>query len=249
MEPEPRQQKNRYEFPPTSIMEVNAARGGGAESDAATASLCEKYWFPLYAFLRRRGSDVESAKDLTQGFFEQFLRGKGFSGFEPSRGRLRSYLLGALKNYEAECQRHRATQKRGGNVQFVSFDWLEAESRYAAEPEMSDSPDLLYDRHWARTLMAEVDAELRHRYHVRGKGELYDVLSEFLEGTPPGSSQAMVARNLGSTEAAVKMAISRMRNHRLRILRTHVSATVNSEELVDEEVAYVIGLYHCGQDA
>jgi hypothetical protein len=104
------------EFPPTLIFEVDAARGEGAISRKAIASLCGKYWYPLYAFLRKRGRTVEDAQDLTQGFFLKFLGGNGFSGFDPSKGRLRSYMLGALKNYEAEWVRTQHTQRKGGRA-------------------------------------------------------------------------------------------------------------------------------------
>jgi DNA-directed RNA polymerase specialized sigma24 family protein len=132
------------QFPHTSLSEIMRASGGGPEAHDALASLCEKYWSPLYAFLRHRGRSKEDAQDLTQGFFEQLLKRRAFEKFDPSRGKLRYYLLVALKNFETVVYRGQRAQKSGGEYRFVSFEWLQAEAQFGAEPASNDSPDLLY---------------------------------------------------------------------------------------------------------
>ena len=155
-------------FPHTSLTEIVQAGGEDTLAQDAVASLCQKYWYPLYAFLRRRGRSTEDAQDLTQGFFTRFLSGKSFKGFDPERGKLRSYLLGGIKNYESDRHRAEKTQKAGGQYSFISFEWQQAEAQYAEEPKNIDSPDLLYDRRWARTLLESVQNDLRDEFARKG---------------------------------------------------------------------------------
>ncbi|MFT4550923.1 MAG: DNA-directed RNA polymerase specialized sigma24 family protein [Verrucomicrobiales bacterium] len=239
----------RDAFPLTSLTEVMNLRGDDVTSQEALASLCEKYWYPLYAFLRRRGHDKEDAQDLTQGFFAKFLSGKAFGEFDPQRGKLRTYMLGALKHYESSDRREKKTLKRGGGFEFVSFDWMNAESWYGAEPAHIDSPELIFDRRWAITLLANVQEKLLEGYTRKGKGELFEALHIFLDARADKDSLEEVAGGLGMSRAAVKMAISRMRDRRRQIMRAEIGKTVGSHELIDEEISHLISLFQAPGEA
>jgi len=230
-------------FPLTSLTEIVQARGGDTLAQDAIARLCQKYWYPLYAFLRRRGRSTEDAQDLTQGFFLRFLGGKAFEGFNPENGKLRSYLLGALKHYETDQRRAENTQKHGGQYDFISFEWLQAEAQYAGEPKDIDSPDLLYDRRWAVTLLESVQKELRDEFAKKGKGGIFDVLHPFMDRSAVDSSLDQAAERLGMAKSAVKMAVSRMRKRRRQILRDHIALTVATPDLIDDEIGYLISLF------
>ncbi len=217
--------------------------GDDPRSQQALASLCSKYWYPLYAFLRRGGHSTEDAQDLTQGFFAQFLSGKGFAGFDPERAKLRPYMLGALKHYESSDRREKAALKRGGGYEFVSFDWMTAERWYGAEPTYIDSPETMFHRRWAITLLASAHDALRESYEKKGKQELFEVLHVFLDGKPDDTSQEEAATQLGMSLPATKMAISRMRDRRRQIMRAEIGKTVASPEQIDGEIAHLIGLF------
>lgn len=233
----------KYAFPPTSLTEVMQSLGDDPCSQKALASLCSKYWYPLYAFLRRRGHSTEDAQDLTQGFFAQFLSGKGFAGFDPERAKLRTYMLGALKHYESSDRREKSALKRGGGIEFVSFDWMTAERWYGTEPSYIDSPEQIFHRRWAITLLASAHEALRESYEQMGKSNLFETLHPFLDGKPDDSSQQEAAAKLGMTIAATKMAISRMRDRRRQIMRAEIGKTVASPEQIDGEIAHLIGLF------
>lgn len=237
----------RDAFPLTSLTEVMESRGDDLASREALASLCDKYWYPLYAFLRRRGHGVEDAQDLTQGFFASFLAGNAFGDFDARRGKLRTYLLGALKHFESGDRRQKQTQKRGGEFEFVSFDWLDAERWYGAEPAHIESPELIFDRRWAITLLAAVQERLRESYEEKGKGELFEALRRFLDGRPEAGELREVAARLDLTEAAAKMAISRLRDRRRQIMRAEIGKTVGSYQLIDEEISHLISLFQSPQ--
>jgi len=237
------------QFPFTSITELDQLKGDDKQAKKALGNLCQRYWYPLYAFLRRRGHGEEDAKDLTQGFFAAFLSGKAFEGFDPSRGKLRSYLLGALKHFESNWKRHSRTIKAGGEYEFVSIEWLQAEQRYKSEPQDVDSPDLLFDRRWALTLLENVRNELRDEYTARDQSERFEKLRLFLDGMPPDYSQAEAANELGMTRDAFKTAVSRMRGRRREILRSHIARTVASETLIDEEIKFLLSIFETGRPA
>ena len=238
----------RDAFPKTSLTEVFNSLGDNPGSREALARLCKKYWYPLYAFLRRRGHNTEDAKDLTQGFFARFLSGRGFAGYDPSRAKLRTYMLGALKHYESSDRRDKAAMKRGGGYTFVSFDWMMAEKRYDTEPAHINSPDQIFQRRWAITLLANAQQTLRESYVKQGKVDLFDALHVFLDGKPDSQAREEVARRLAMSPAAIKMAISRMRERRRQIIRAEIAKTVASPELIDGEIAHLIGLFQTSEE-
>ena len=229
-------------FPSTQTTEVADVQEQGARAQAALESLCGKYWHPLYVFLRGRNHSVEDAQDITQGFFENFLKGPAFGNYDRSRGRLRSYLLGALIHFESKWRRKKETHKAGGKYKFQSWDWLEAERQYQAEPDDVDSPDVLFDRRWAITMLEQVEVALREDYVGRGKRQLFELVHAHINGNLQ-QSLADAAASLNMSPEAFKMSGTRMRNKARVILRSQIAQTVTSPDLVDSEIVYLLSLF------
>lgn len=206
----------------------------------ALAELCSIYWYPLYAFLRRRGTPEDHARDLTQGFFVEILEKDALRRVSPTEGKFRSFLLASLKNFLShERDRERAI-KRGGGKPNLSLDMEDAEGRYKLEPVDDLTPDALYEKRWALTIFDRAMKTLREEFSVQGKAETFAKLSRFLTDAGPRPSYKEVAAMLGTTEPAVKMAIRRMRQRLGAILREEVSHTVQSEDEIDDELRQLI---------
>ena len=235
-------ERNTSAFPRTSITEVMDSQGKGEQATRALANLCQNYWYPLYAFVRRRGHSLEDAQDITQGFFASFLAGPAFGGYDPSRGKLRSYLLGALKHFESNWRRDRETIKAGRDVDLLSFEWLEAEQQYQAEPRDVASPDVLFDRRWAMMMLEHVDKALREEYVKNGKADLFEAVHAHIHGNLDRPTED-AAMDLKMSLAAFKMAGSRMRDRAREILRAQIGLTVVSSELIDAEITYLLSLF------
>jgi len=216
-----------------------AKQGDSSESAAALEKLCRTYWYPLYAYLRRRGCDEHDAQDLTQGFFAQLLERRSIQGVEREKGKFRSFLLASL-NYFLADQRDRASaQKRGGGRQVLSLDTQEAEQRYCLEPADERSPEKIFERQWAMTLLDQVLARLTQEFSDAGKLELFQRLQPFLvEGTGE-ETYAGVAQAVGMTEEAVKKAVQRMRRRYHQLFREEIAQTVASPAEVDEELRHL----------
>ncbi len=219
---------------------VAAGVDGDSSSLARKAleELCRTYWFPLYAFVRRRGYSVSDAQDLTQAFFVKFLSLDGFATADRGRGRFRSYLLGALKNFLANEWDKIQTQKRGGDVKFLAWDALKPEARYAMEPSTVVDLDLEFDRGWALETYERATEQLRSDCEAKGKGELFDALKTCLSGAEV--NRAEVAERLGLSDGAVKVSIHRLRQRFREILRTEIGQTVADPEEVDDEMRYLV---------
>ena len=226
----------------TTHWSVVLAAGNKDNPQAAEAmeKLCRTYWYPLYAFVRRKGYSVEEAEDLTQEFFGRLLRRDFPTGIQPEGGKFRSYLLAALKNLMANEWQSRQTQKRGGGQATFSLDELDAESRYQLEPADPSTPEALYERRWASILLEEVTRQLRSEYTAQGKAELFDFLKAYLTGAEPLLPYADLAQRLGMTEAAVKMAVHRLRKRFGQLLRREIAQTVNGPEEVEGEIRHLI---------
>jgi DNA-directed RNA polymerase specialized sigma24 family protein len=214
------------------------AAGGLVSPDSrqALAVLCETYWYPLYAYTRRQGYRTEEAQDLIQAFFTRLLEKNDLQVADRQRGKFRSFLLAALNHFLAnEWDRTRAA-KRGGDRAFWSIDSTLAESRYGGELTHQRSPEALFERRWALTVLDLVFASLRREFAAAGKEEEFDCLKEHL--TPGESSvpyQAVAAR-LGMSEGAVKVAVHRLRRRFAQLLRTEIAQTVTGPEEIDEEI-------------
>jgi RNA polymerase sigma-70 factor (ECF subfamily) len=228
---------SRARFAATRWSMVLAAAGRTShDAQAALAKLCETYWYPLYAYLRRQGSDPHVARDLTQGFFARLLE-KGFlDAVDPSRGRFRSFLLACLKHFLSnERDRERAV-KRGGGKGAVSIDAAGAEERYALEPVDQLTPERLFERRWAMTLLEQTLDALQGEHQQRGKGELFEALKVHLLGDPDAAGYAAIGVRLDMTEAAVKKTVQRLRGRYRELLREQIAQTVATPAEVDEEI-------------
>ena len=224
------------QFAETHWSLVLAARTTSPEAAAALAGLCQAYWYPLYAFVRRQGHSPHDAQDLTQEFFARLLAKNYLADVDRAKGRFRSFLLAAMKNFLAnEWDRARA-QKRGGGDTVLSLDATAAESRYALEPADHASADKLYDRRWALTLLDRAIGRLRDEFARDDKAALFDELKFALTGDKADASHATVAARLGMTEGAVKVAAHRLRKRYRELLRAEIAETVATPAEVEEEL-------------
>ena len=224
------------QFAETHWSLVLAARTTSPEAAAALAGLCQAYWYPLYAFVRRQGHSPHDAQDLTQEFFARLLAKNYLADVDRAKGRFRSFLLAAMKNFLAnEWDRARA-QKRGGGDTVLSLDATAAESRYALEPADHASADKLYDRRWALTLLDRAIGRLRDEFARDDKAALFDELKFALTGDKGDASHAAVAARLGMTEGALKVAAHRLRKRYRELLRAEIAETVATAAEVEEEL-------------
>jgi len=215
-----------------------AAQDRRPDAQAALATLCQTYWYPLYYYVRRRGHRPDEAQDLTQAFFAALLEKEYLRVADPERGRFRSFLLASLNHFLAnEWDRARAQKRGGGKV--ISMDVADAESRYSLEPADNLTAETLFERQWAMTLLDQVLTELREELARGGKQPLFDRLKGFLGGGAPGASYGQVAAELGMTEGAVKTAVHRLRRHYRRLLRARIAQTVASAEEIDDEIRHL----------
>jgi RNA polymerase sigma-70 factor (ECF subfamily) len=220
----------------TTRWSLVAAAGDPAapESRQALADLCGQYWYPVYAYVRRRGYDRHKAEDLTQGFFARLLEKNDLAAADRTRGRFRSFLLAACQHFLANQFDHDTAKKRGGRQAPVRLDFAAADTRYAAEPAHADTPEKLFDRRWALDLLDRALSELRSEYEESGRGKLFDELKGCLGGADV--AYADLAGRLGLTEGAVKVAVHRLRQRYRDRLRAAIAETVGAPDDVDDEV-------------
>jgi DNA-directed RNA polymerase specialized sigma24 family protein len=205
-------------------------------SNAALEALCRAYWYPLYAYVRRRGYQAAEAEDLTQAFFERLLEKNFLLGVDRTKGKFRSFLLAALEHFLANEWRHAHAQKRGGEFSFLSLDDFSPERQYLQLPARGLSPEQLFEQQWATALLEQVLARLHEEFASSGKAALFEQLKTFLTGEKHATSYGALAANLGMTEAALKMAVSRMRRRYGELLRAEIASTVSRPEEIDEEL-------------
>jgi RNA polymerase sigma factor (sigma-70 family) len=202
---------------------------------AALESLCKHYWFPLYAFARRRGESHEGAQDAVQSLFAALLERRDLSSLSPERGRFRAFLLAAMKHLLANEARRASAEKRGGARVTLSIDFDDAATRYAAEPVDALTPETLFDRAWALEVLRRTLDLLALEYEAEGRRGLFDQLERELAGERVG--YAAVGTALGMTEGAVKVAAHRLRRRWRELLRSEIAGTVASEIDVEAELA------------
>lgn len=213
--------------------------GAEPESAAALAELCSAYWYPLYVGVRRLGHDPDEARDLTQGYFLRLMERNWLDDVRPEAGKFRSFLLASLKNYVANVRRDAAALKRGGGMVPLSLDLDSAEERYRHELADERTPDRAYDRQWALTVIERAHRALEAEWNSSGKRTHHRLLVGFLSDDD-GRPYREIAGELGTTEAAVKMAVSRMRGRFGQLLRDVVGDTVDDPAEVDEEIRYLL---------
>lgn len=215
-----------------------SAQSEATGSDIAREELCRLYWYPLYAFVRRRGNSPEDAKDLTQGFFLSLFDRKSLNQVTPLKGKFRSFLLASLKNYLSVEFHREHTIKRGGMVEFVPLDFESDDDRYSHVQSDALTPEIVFDARWAITLLGLVMDQLRAEYGSRGKSTIFDTLEPFLDvGNMAGlPTYEAVAEKLRIGQGSVKTLIHRLRKRHGQILRETVSQTVTEPEEVDDEI-------------
>jgi len=221
---------------------VLAAQGESAAAEEALEKLCRTYWWPLYGFVRRQGYAPEEAQDLTQGFFAMLLERKDLDSVRREKGRLRSYLLAALKNFLGKAHRRVMTIKRGEGRPLVPLEELIARERADVEPADTLTADRIYERRWALTLLEQVLARLGEEYRVAGSIALFDQLKQLLTDEPGRPSQAEIGVALGMTENAVKQALHRLRQRYRLLLREEIAQTVVEPGDVEDELRHFIAV-------
>lgn len=223
---------------------VLSAQDADAPASAeALAKLCSAYWFPLYAFVRRQGRGPHDAQDLTQEFFARLLEKDYLKSAAREKGRFRTFLLVALKRFLANEWDRQHTQKRGGFAPVVSMDQELAESRFDAEPAHSLQPDVLFDRQWAMTLLEHTMKRLQDEYVTSGRAKLFEFLRGALARDESALPYAQIAGQLNLSEAAVKMAVQRLRARYREILRAEIADTVSSPDEVEEEIRHLFSTF------
>ena len=231
-----------FVFATTHWSVVLSAQGESGAAQEALDRLCRAYWWPLYGFVRRQGYTPEEAQDFTQDFFALLLARKDFDAVRQEKGRLRSYLLTALKNFLAKAHRRTLAIKRGEGKPLVPLAELLARERADLEPADKLSADRIYERRWALTLLEQVLARLAEEYRVAGNQVLFEQLKQMLTDDPGRPSQAEAGRELGMSENAVKQAFHRLRARYRLLLREEIAHTVAAPGDVEDELRHFISV-------
>jgi RNA polymerase sigma factor (sigma-70 family) len=205
----------------------------------ALERLCETYWFPLYAYLRRRGRSPEDAQDLTQEFFARLLEGNRIRTADQNKGRFRSFLLTGMNNFLADEWDKARAQKRGGGPRTVPLQFDTVESRYGSEPIDNVTPERNFERRWALTLLDDVLKRLGAEYEREGKADLFAALNPCLVGDRTSQPYHELSQKIGMTESAVKSAVHRLRRRYRQLLREEIASTVASADEVDDELKHL----------
>ena len=213
------------------------------QSDGALEELCRTYWFPLYAYVRRRGHNKEDAEDSVQAFFARFLAKNYLAGLSAERGRFRAFLLASLKHFLINEWKKSQRLKRGGGEKTLSLDWQTADTKFQVAATNEPSPDKAFDREWALTLLAKVIECLQQECAADGKAKLFEQLKTFLMAGKAESAQSETAKSLGMEEGAVRVAIHRLRKRYRQLLRDEISQTLTDPAQVDEEMRALFGAF------
>ena len=215
---------------------LTAGRRSTPQANLALEELCCIYWYPLYAYVRHQGHSKEDAEDLTQAFFARFLEKNYLEGLRSEKGKFRAFLLAALKHFLANEWDRAHRQKRGGGVTPLSLDWQSADTRYQIDPADNLSPDKLYDRAWAVTLLERVITRLHDESTTDGKSKLFEQLKPFLMVGKSAIPYAQAAAALDVTEGAVRVAVHRLRRRYRELLREEISQTLSDPVQIEEEM-------------
>ena len=215
---------------------IAAGRGGSGDAEAALEELCRTYWYPLYVFVRRQTATREDAEDLTQAFFARFLEKNYLENLNSQKGRFRAFLLASLKHFLANEWDRAHRQKRGGGIAALSLDWQDADARYQIDPADSLTPDVLYDRAWAVTLLERVLGRLRDENAKGDKAKLFDQLKAFLMVGSNAIPYAEVAKQSNLNEGAVRVAVHRLRRRYRELLREEIGQTLSDTAQIEEEM-------------
>ena len=230
----------RGRFPTTRwTLLVAVGRGPSAEADEALATLCQTYWYPLYGFLRSHGNAPDDAADLAQAFFLHLLEKRALHRADPARGRFRTFLLASLTNFVANEHHRRVALKRGGVTEHLSLDVEAAEGRLEREYSTDETPERIFDRRWAQTLLTRVMERLREETPEDRRVQL-DQLKQYLSGDSADHSYRETAARLGTTEGALRVAVSRLRRRFRDLVRAEIALTVATPEDVTDEIRFLL---------
>jgi RNA polymerase sigma factor (sigma-70 family) len=224
---------------PTTRWSLVVAAGDPQRKEARSALvfLCENYWYPLYAYLRRRGCPADEAQDLTQAFFVRVLEGRYLDCADPEKGRFRSFLLTSLKFFVADEEDRRRAYKRGGGA-VVSLEFSSGEERYQREPSHDETPERIFERRWALSVLDRVVEKLREEFVSHGRPEHFERLKVFLLGAAD-APYAALAREMNTSEGALKVAIHRLRKRYRDLFRQEIADTVADPAEVESELRYL----------
>jgi RNA polymerase sigma factor (sigma-70 family) len=218
-----------------------ATQPDSTEARAALARLCEAYWYPLYAYIRRRGHDPEQAKDLTQELFARLIEKQYLQAADRQRGRFRTFLLACAQHFLSNEAKKEKTLKRGGAYQIIALEDAMAEDRYGAEPVDEMSPERLFERRWALTMLDQTMEELKQEFAQAGKAAHFDILQVFLSGSKEApASYAEIGVQLDLSEGAARQASFRMRARYGELLRQRVAQTVASPRELEDEMKHLM---------
>ena len=231
-------QPRRAAFPTTRITLIEAARAdAGPHAHEALSILCKAYWYPIYAYVRRLGHACDEAEDLTQGFFARVLERHYLHDFDHGRGRFRSFLLAALKHFIAnERDAARALKRGGGRLPLPLDELLDADRRYSLEPRNDLTPERIFTRQWALTVLARVQDHLRDEASRQGRDVQFERLKGLIVGDDPGVGYRTLAQELNTTEGALKVAVHRLRRRFRELLRAEIAQTVADPREVGDEL-------------
>jgi len=213
-----------------------AGRKSAPQADAALEELCRIYWYPLYAYVRRQTATREDAEDLTQAFFARFLEKNYLEKLDSEKGKFRAFLLASLKHFLANEWDKANSLKRGGGTVPLSLDWQNADTRYQIDPPDHLSPDKLFDRAWAVTLLERVIQHLRDENVSGGNEKVFEALKPFLTMGKSAIPYGETAELLGMTESAVRVTVHRLRKRYRELLRAEIAQTLSDPAQVEEEV-------------
>ncbi len=234
---------NPRAFSTTHWSVVFAAKDDDSRRAAlALETLCRSYWPPLYGYLRRSGYGAEDAQDLTQEFLGRLVHREWLSHLQDRRGKFRSFLLTLLKHFLADQRDHARAQKRGGGQRPLSLEQLAEEEQAWAEPSERETPELAYERRWAKSLLEQAARLLRCEYAQTGREQLYEVLKDLQPGERGAHSYADLGAQLGVSEQAVKNAVHRLRRRHREILRAEIARTVEDPEDVAAEIQHLMNV-------
>jgi len=215
---------------------LSAGRKSSPQSDRALGELCQTYWYPLYAYVRRQGRTKEDAEDLVQAFFVRFLEKNHLEGLSAERGKFRAFLLASLKHFLANEWDKSQRQKRGGGLQHLSLDWQSADERYHLDPPDNASPDRVFDREWALALLERVITRLRDESAAADKSPLFERAKGYLMVGESAIPYSQAAKELQMDEGAVRVAVHRLRKRYRELLREEIAQTLSDPAQVAEEL-------------
>jgi RNA polymerase sigma-70 factor (ECF subfamily) len=213
-----------------------------SEAREALEDLCRAYWYPLYAFVRRLGEGPDDARDITQAYFTRLLEKGYLDDYDPDRGRFRVFLMASIRNFLSKERKRAQALKRGGGAEILSLDERDAEGRYSHEPAEPLTPEQVFERRWALTLLERVLVRLQAELAAAGRGREFERLRGFLTGEQPKLAYRDVGAELGLSEAAVKTAVHRLRQRFGALLREEIAGTVAGPHEVDDEVRHLLAV-------